>query len=448
MIIGKATLFAFLIATTAWAQSSTTQEPAQKGAPGAKRTEAGKATPAAKSTPEAKATPDAKGAPEAKGTGAPKSTAEAADALNAGKTPAAATVEAIMEQAALNIAARYNLNDAQTDLTRKLMKREVYRFLEEHEAEVWPVIRDLLTAQLGAKPPENRDEVMRIGKAARPLLQLAKKAIFDANDEWHHILSPEQKQVHDFDLSEMKLTFEQIDKNFAEWEAGRPPPDNIFPPPQIDERQPRRPIKPGEEGPIKVVFEPNRIIETLVEAFIKDYELDEGQITAARSILQEFKAKATDFTESKRQEFAEIAKQQQEAITKRDLDGIKKAASAHKKLLEPVYEFCAQMDGRLKGLLTTAQIERHAQKSAAPKKGEQKSAAMAQESSAKKETAAPPPPPPPPASEAPRKDAPPGEAPKKDVPPSEIPPTESGSQSSSDKPQGNGDKSEGASDTQ
>jgi hypothetical protein len=166
----------------------------------------------------------------------------------------------------------------------------------------------------------------------------------------------------------MKTTFEKIDRNFAEWEAGRPPEEGLFPTPQLEGRQPARPIKPPEDKPIKVIFDPESIFATLVEEFIKDYELDEGQITAARSILQEFKAKANDFKDSKKLEFAKIATQQQKAITDRDLDAIKKAAAAHKKLLKPIYELCGQMGDRLEGLLTTAQIQRHAEKDGSAKK--------------------------------------------------------------------------------
>lgn len=287
---------------------------------------------------------------------------DAAEALDAGQVPAAATIERIMEQAARNITARYNLNDVQTEETRKLMKREVYRFLKAHENEVWPAIRDLLAAELGAKPPDSREEKMRLGKAARPLVKLAEEAIFGANEEWRLILTQEQKSVHDFDLSEMRKTFKKIDENFGEWEKGRSTENGIFPGPKLTGRQPPRPSQPPKgrlPEPEVEIFNPHRIFETLVEEFIKEYELDEGQITSARSILEEFKGKANDVREAKKLQFAKIAVQQQEALTRRDLDAIKEAAAAHKKLLEPVYQLCSAMDDRLKALLTTAQIQRH-----------------------------------------------------------------------------------------
>ncbi len=295
--------------------------------------------------------------------------ADIAETLKSDAAPAAATIDAIMEQAVRNIAARYNLNDVQAESTRQLMKRDVYKFLKEHENEVWPAIRDLLAAQLGAKPPDSREDVMRIGKASRPLAKLAEEAIFRANEEWRLILTQQQKDMHDFDLVEMRKTFEVIDKNLGGWEEGDPLENRIFPDQkQLIGRQPPRPHRPRKghlPEPTVEFFDPHPIFETLVEEFIKEYELDEGQITSARSILEEFKVKANDFRDAKKLELAKIAVQQQDALARRDLKAIKQTNAAHKKLLEPVYELCDEMDGRLKGLLTTSQIQRHAEKSKA-----------------------------------------------------------------------------------
>lgn len=275
-----------------------------------------------------------------------------------------ATIDRILERAVQNIAARYNLNDVQTAETDKMMKDGVHSFLREHENEVWPIIHKLLASQL--KPPEDRKEMMQIGEAARPLAKLASKAIFAANEEWRLILTPEQRRVHDYDMAEMGKTFEVIDTNFREWERGRASEKSIFPEPQLSGSQPPRPPRPkdGSLPPPEVeVFDPTQIFTTLVEAFIKEYELDEGQITSARSILEEFRRKANDFREAKKEAFAKIAADQQDALINRDREALEKARAANKKLLEPVYELCAEMDGRLKGLLTTAQIQRHADRS-------------------------------------------------------------------------------------
>ncbi|MGD2111316.1 MAG: hypothetical protein PVI86_18205 [Phycisphaerae bacterium] len=289
--------------------------------------------------------------------------------LSTGKRPAAVTIEAIMEQAVRNIAARYNLNTKQTDITRKMMKEGVYRFLEEHEADVWPVIRDLLAS--GLQTPEDVADMRRIGKAARPLLEAAQKSIYEYNDQWRTILSEEQKRVHDFDLAEMKETFAEVDHRFHEWETGKASEESLLP--DVDQgKDIERPSKPSEDSRTSIieVFDPASGFELFVEQFIKDYKLDEGQVTAAKSILEEFKIKANDYRTAKKKEFTEIAARQQHALDNKDLAEVKRAHAAHKKLLAPVYQLHAQMEDRLMGLLTTAQIQQHAEKTEARRSSE------------------------------------------------------------------------------
>jgi len=287
--------------------------------------------------------------------------ATAVTAIESGNTPTSATVEKIMEEAVKNISRRYNLNEAQTAETQKLMKAEVNRFLKDHEAEVWPAIRDLLAAQLGAKPPDNLEETKRIGKSARPLAALAKDAIIKANEEWRMYLTPEQKVMHDYDMAEMEKTFAQVDKNFGDWEAGRPTDAGLFPPPPPDDRSPPRPRKPatGLPEPEVETFRVS-IFDTFVEEFIKDYQLDQGQIDSARSILKEFKVKAKDFKAAKQEALAKIAADQKAAMEARDRDKIAATEAARKKVLEPVYALFGEMEERLKGLLTSGQIEQYA----------------------------------------------------------------------------------------
>ena len=98
--------------------------------------------------------------------------ANTTQALSTGAPPAAATLEKIMDAAVRNISKRYDLDEDQRAITDEIMKREVRRFLKEHENEVWPVIGDLLRSRFGLEPPDSED-AKRVGKAAGPLLQLA-----------------------------------------------------------------------------------------------------------------------------------------------------------------------------------------------------------------------------------------------------------------------------------
>lgn len=309
--------------------------------------------------------------------------------LNEGRTPAAATVERIMEQAVRNIGVRYNLNEAQAKETADLMRRDVYRFLKENENEVWPVIRDLLSSQL--RTPNDLDAMMRVGKAARPLLEKAAKAIFRGNDEWRSILTPDQQRMHEFDMEEMQRTFKEIDERFHQWEEGKGLANGpIFENPDLAGRQPGRPERPeGDKLPSgngALTYTPEHIFETIVKEFIRKYDLKQGQITAAKSILEEFKIKAVDFHNTNRAALAKVGAEQENALRQRDVAAIKKAAGDHKELLRPVYLLADQMQDRLKGLLETGQIDRHEgeqNKPAGQRPAESKSSAKEREEPSK-----------------------------------------------------------------
>lgn len=284
-------------------------------------------------------------------------------------TPDAATIEKIMEQAARNIGLRYNLNQAQSEKTQEIMKREVHAFLKEHEAEVWPLIRDLMAAQLGAAPPSDPAELKRIGKGVKPLIQAAKDAILRGNEEWRMYLTPDQRKMHDFDLTEIDRSFGQINEQFSRWEKGESTEAPLFP--AASAAGPQRPKKPSEglPEPEVDVFEPRRLFDPTVEKFIRDYELDQAQNDSARSILAEFNTKGEDFKKANKDALAALAVDLKKALQERD-QGLKRSAeAARKKLLTPVYALLDQLNERLKGLLTTAQIDRYEAKKKAEKEG-------------------------------------------------------------------------------
>ncbi|MGH8673180.1 MAG: hypothetical protein ACREVG_02605, partial [Burkholderiales bacterium] len=221
--------------------------------------------------------------------------------------PDAATIDKIMDQAVRNIGLRYNLNQAQVEKTQEIMKRDVNAFLKDHEAEVWPLIRDLLAAQLGAAPPNDPEELKRIGKAMKPLILSAKDAIVRGNEEWRMYLTPEQRKMHDFDVAEVEKGFDQIKDNFSRWEKGESTEAPLFPP--ASAAGPPRPKKPTDGLPEAEVdvFEPKRLFDATVEEFIRKYELDQAQIDSARSILAEFNVKAEDFKKANKDALTALA---------------------------------------------------------------------------------------------------------------------------------------------
>lgn len=287
-------------------------------------------------------------------------------AANEKQQPTQATVDMIMTEAVNNIAKRYNLNEAQKQKTDEIMKRDVNKFLKEHEEQVWPIIRDLMSN--GFQPPSNPDDVKKIGQAAAPLIKKAQKAILDGNEEWRQYLTPDQKTMHDFDLAEMDKQFVEVEKTVKAWADGKPS-GGFFPPPPAGKSPPTPklpppglPTPPPPAEPELEIFVKDSIFDTFVQDFIKQYQLDPAQIDAARSILAEFKLKAADFKESNREELTKVALEHKAAMDSKDRERIAKAEADRKKLFEPVYGLFGQMDERLKALLTSSQLERYGSK--------------------------------------------------------------------------------------
>lgn len=288
---------------------------------------------------------------------------KASDSAKAAANASSATVDAIMDTAVRNIGRRYNLNAAQLEKTHALMRREVYKFLQDHENTVWPLIRDLLKAQLGNKPPENPEDVMRIGKGAGPLAKLAEEAIIRANEKWSEYLTVEQKVTHDYDMKEMRKTFKSINENFENWAEGKATGKSIFPEPQTAGSGPPRPVRPrvGLPDPeVETIGETDMFFVAYVNEFITKYDLDPGQVNAARSILAEFKEQVAKFRAGNFKELAAVTQDLLAAQKERDRKKIAEIEERRRGLLKHVYVLFSEMDGRLHGLLRTAQRERFA----------------------------------------------------------------------------------------
>ncbi len=300
------------------------------------------------------------------------------DESELGLPPEFPTVEKIMDRAVQNIGVRYNLNAAQLQETGDLMRSRVKGFLRDHHDEIWPVIRDLIAAQLSGGPPEDKAKVMRIGRAARPLAALAYDAIVTANEEWAEILNDEQKRIHRFDMGEMGKTFGVIDSNLRSWEQGTPGDKSVFPVPQYYPHEPPRPSKPTPGIPkqgkkatttdaMVVPFEVG-LFEARVDQFIAEYGLDAAQVVKARSIQRDFEARGQRHLDANRDALAKATAAKRKAKIDKDRKAGAKADARLKELRQPLLDLLAQMDARLHTLLTKAQIKQHADNESEPAK--------------------------------------------------------------------------------
>jgi hypothetical protein len=279
------------------------------------------------------------------------------------------TIGRMMDQAALNIGYRYNLNEEQLEKTREMIYEGVNSFIVEHQDEVWPMVKSMLAANLGSKPPESIEDLKRVGKVTLRVVEEAKKLIYEKNAEWRKLLSEDQKRMHDFDLQEMDKHFATLEENLKAWERGEKRAAPLFPAPQVYPDEPPRPVKPSQGIPEpKVELIALDFFETRLNEFIKEYDLDPSQLTSAQSIMKQYQQEARDYMRANKQKFVEVIGVQDEAKTLGDRKRKAEADAEHRRLLEPISELAGKMDSRLKALLTTAQIERHKQQAKGGKK--------------------------------------------------------------------------------
>lgn len=282
-------------------------------------------------------------------------------------------VDSIIQQAVENISRRYNLNGSQHEYTREIMNKEVGRFLRDHQDEIYPLIRDMTKARFSGQNL-TEEQRRRIGKAAKPLVAAAKKAILDANAEWRDILSDDQKKLHDWDLHEMDGQFETIGGGFEKMAKGEVVDNPIFPEHKPKTAEPPRPKKPGETklGRTPAVDRTeDGPFEVCVANFIKDYNLDPAQQEAAHSILREYKQYVEIYRNAHKKELEEAERKANEARNSGDIEKAKEAEALQQKLSERIREFLEEMRVRLMS------IPREAQKQAYDKQHDKKGSARA-----------------------------------------------------------------------
>jgi len=269
-------------------------------------------------------------------------------------------LDKILDRAVQNLTIRYNLNEDQAKLTSELMHARVKKFLQDHQREVWPVLRELMHYQLNGENPDP-EAAKRIARAALPLLEEAKKAIRDGNADWRgFLLNDQQRQLHDFDLSEMEIQFKTADQTLKGWNEGKPDGGMLFPPEQDKPKpgQPPKPVRPTER--LKPVLEDATSKDrytAFVDDFIKQCQLDASQTTSARSILKEILEKVEAYKAAHREELDKLAEEDRKAVVEGDLEKRKTVAQETHRVLEPLQELFDDMVTRLEGLLRSQQKE-------------------------------------------------------------------------------------------
>jgi hypothetical protein len=276
-------------------------------------------------------------------------------------------VEQLMNRAADNISARYNLNAWQRQQTREMLIRETTEFLNEHE-DIWPVVRDLARLQQQGVEPQGKIG-QQLSAKVLPLLQEIEETIYEANERWRDILTEDQKRMHDHDLADMAKTFAKMDDNYRRMSEGQPGQPKIFPDRNDQAGAPKQPPKPVPSykaapiDPIKRVTPTEDAWDRYVEDFIRDFRLDDSQSDSAYSILKECKRRARDYRNGKRSEFAQVQDRIKDANRGNQSPNVRTAKlrvwkQIERKLTQPIHDLFLELQTRLERIPTDAQRAR------------------------------------------------------------------------------------------
>lgn len=290
--------------------------------------------------------------------------AQAADHGKSGVQDAKRAVEgfwepsAILKMAVKNLARRYNLNEEQTAITDRMMTERVNRFIEQHQAKVWPLLRDLAIHQRDGSAPDP-ERARAIGPVALEIVREAKEEIFKSNEEWREILTDEQKKLHDWDLREMRKTFDRMEDNFQSWAEGKPRSGAIFPQASTRRSEPPQPPRPASRGTLHLKPEENPELDVqfdvYVQKFIRDYGLRADQIETANSILREIKQRAGAFRDSNARAIQDIKNKITGATS---VEERKAWDRKRKTLMHPIGVLFAELKERLDHVPDKAQRDR------------------------------------------------------------------------------------------
>lgn len=207
-------------------------------------------------------------------------TEEPATAKTHPNNPEMWNVDAMVEDAILQIARRYNLNKAQEEYTRLLLTQRVKAFLKIYEDDVRTLLKESIDFRTGLKPV-TREAIMDWAERALPVYQAARDAILEGNDEWRQILTEEQIKTHDMDLQQMETQFTSVSNLLGETREGGG---------LLNVMMGARAGDPGKSAGLvstnpvsKVTQHTEDNWQAYVEQFIRVYKLDEKQQNSVRA---------------------------------------------------------------------------------------------------------------------------------------------------------------------
>jgi hypothetical protein len=222
-----------------------------------------------------------------------------------------ASVKTMIDLVSRSVARRYDLRPDQANVAHDMLLKNTQKFMQQHFNDLVvliPKMQDMRMKAVGGHLSPT--EVQDLARKLAPIYKDATELIVSENDKFHDILDDKQKLIHQQDMDQMKADVVKTQSKLNRWKQGGYKEGEF-----LNDNRPRN--KQGQKKPIISVKPKEQELmsmtsvsywEQYVKLFVESFQLDQGQIPMAYSILTEMKDRAKAYREDHSRQYAEIKK--------------------------------------------------------------------------------------------------------------------------------------------
>lgn len=290
-----------------------------------------------------------------------------------GLWPSPKLMNALLGRWADSVSEEFKLDEAQRGQVREAATRRWSEFFTNHRAIIQPIANDFLELRMELEPPAKED-VQAWAKRAAPVFDEFRNQFAEAQNDFRKVLHPMQRARFELEALQFGAGLQFAEQRMKRWESGEFDPMEFWEPTRShpearkerwaerrERREERRRHWAERESQANADDAPetDQIAleltswEKYVAEFIRSYDLDEGQRTAALSCLQEMKERATAHRERRREDILELEKRiRANSGVPEELERIKKLLV---ELYGPVDEMFKELQKRMEAIPTALQ---------------------------------------------------------------------------------------------
>jgi len=206
---------------------------------------------------------------------------------------------------------RYGLNEEQY----KDMQSRTYQFIGgmvwRHGRMFYNHTREMVETRVRGEP-FSAEQVARWTRESEPVFHEERERLEQMAAEFAQALSPEQQEIYQRDVASYNRRMQAVDELRKRWEAGDWQPEDwgLQRDPlhqEVIERRAQDAAHPAESAEAPAEAYDESAWARYVRDYIRRFDLDDAQATAAWSILHELEARAADYRRLHRVELQQVA---------------------------------------------------------------------------------------------------------------------------------------------